>query len=172
MAKNRNFIEIFSFFLNGFNFLFRLVLLVIASSCIGLAVLIISAGFCLYKKYGGSHYGSGHIRILSEDGSIEEEVMYIFQTNGKMRRESSDHFKFIPKGKNLGYLYADPQGNIISSRSGIVNNLACHRLPASNQISKSAQNSNSASARSVESDSGISTTSTHNRESTIVTDDT
>ena len=87
-----------------------------------------SAGICLYKKYGGSHYGSGHIRILSEDGSSEEEVMYIFQPNGKIRQESSDHFKFIPKGKNLGYLYADPQGNIISSRTGIVNNLACHRL--------------------------------------------
>ena len=132
-------------------------------------MLIISTGICLYKKYGGSHYGSGHIRILSEDGSIEEEVMYIFQTNGKMRRESSDHFKFIPKGKNLGYLYADPQGNIISSRSGIVNNLACHRLP-STLTTKSAHNSNS--APSVGSDSGISTTSTHNRESTIVSDDT
>ena len=53
------------------------------SSCVLLAIIIISVGVCFYKKYGGSHYGSGQIRILSEDGSVGEEVMYVFQTNGK-----------------------------------------------------------------------------------------
>ena len=57
--------------------------MLITSSCVLLAIIIISVGVCFYKKYGGSHYGSGQIRILSEDGSIEEEVMYVFQTNGK-----------------------------------------------------------------------------------------
>lgn len=65
--------------------------MLITSSCVLLAIIIISVGVCFYKKYGGSHYGSGQIRILSEDGSIEEEVMYVFQTNGKGM--DSDHFR-------------------------------------------------------------------------------
>lgn len=95
----------------------RLILILITSSCVLIAVIIISVGVCFYKKYGGSHYGSGQIRILSEDGSVGEEVMYIFQTNGKVRRESASETR-KSRGKSLGLFYADHQGNILSTRNG------------------------------------------------------
>jgi len=142
----------------------KLILFVIAASCISLAVLIIGAGLCLYKKYGASHYGSGHIRILSEDGSVEEEVMYIFQTNGKIRRESSENFKDYRKitpGRHLGYFYTDPQGNLISSRSGIVNpsSRRDRKSHNSNLKVKNDKPENSGETSVSRSDSGISTQS-------------
>ena len=141
-----------------------MILFVIAASCISLAVLIIGAGLCLYKKYGASHYGSGHIRILSEDGSVEEEVMYIFQTNGKIRRESSENFKDYRKitpGRHLGYFYTDPQGNLISSRSGIVNpsSRRDRKSHNSNLKVKNDKPENSGETSVSRSDSGISTQS-------------
>jgi len=92
----------------------RLTLMLITSSCVLLAIIIIWVGVCFYKKYGGSHYGSGQIRILSEDGSVGEEVMYVFQTNGKVRRESATEAR-KSRGKSLGLFYADHQGNILSA---------------------------------------------------------
>jgi hypothetical protein len=71
------------FFFINWNLNFRLILLLIIGSCVFLAILIISVGVCLYKRLGGAQYGSGQIRIISEDGSAEEELLYIFGNNGK-----------------------------------------------------------------------------------------
>ncbi|CAG5114311.1 Oidioi.mRNA.OKI2018_I69.chr2.g8371.t1.cds [Oikopleura dioica] len=96
----------------------RIILVVITGSCVLLAIVIISVGVCLYKRLGGAQYGSGQIRILSEDGSVEEELLYIFGNNGKAIRNLSNPSSYPARigKKRLGLFYTDRAGNLLSSK--------------------------------------------------------